>query len=260
VLVVSSDPAPSIADAVGQPVHDEEVDVDGARGCRVRQMDATLAFERFRTGYAERVDAIFDRLTGGSLNLTHDRAVMRDLLALAPPGIDELYALVTLGELLAEQRYAAIIVDPAPTGHLLRWLEMPALALSWTHRLMRIMIEYKDVAGLGDAAQELLDFARRTRALREILSDAARATVLVVANDEPLVRDETCRLIRACRERGVAVGAVVWNLATAGVDPLSDVDAPRQFVAPAASPAPRGVRALKAWCASWQPLHEDTVA
>jgi arsenite/tail-anchored protein-transporting ATPase len=260
VLVVSSDPAPSVADALGQPVSDEDVDVAGAPGCRARQMDASAAFERFRARYAERVDAVFDRLMGGSLDLAHDRAVARELLALAPPGIDELYALVTLGELLAEGRYAAIIVDPAPTGHLLRLLEMPALALSWTHRLMRLMLEYKEVAGLGDAARELLEFARRTRALRELMGDRARTTVVAVANDEPLVRDETGRLIDACRERGMDVAACIWNRATHRVAPLTGAVATRQFVAPAVSPAPRGPRALRAWCAAWRPLDENTLA
>jgi arsenite-transporting ATPase len=260
VLVVSSDPAPSVADALGQSVPDEDIDVDGAPGCRARQMDATMAFERFRASYAQRVDATFDRLMGGSLDLAHDRAVVRDLLALAPPGIDELYALVSLGEVLDDGRYAAIIVDPAPTGHLLRLLEMPALALSWTHRLMRLMLEYKEVAGLGDAAHDLLDFARRTRALRGLMADAARATVLVVANDEPLVRDESRRLIAACRERGVDVGALVWNRVTGRVAPLSEADTPRQFVAPAVMPPPRGAPALRSWCAAWRPLDEGTVA
>ena len=260
VLVVSSDPAPSVADALGQPVPDEDVDVDGAPGCHARQMDATIAFDRFRAAYAERVDAVFDRMMGGSLDLAHDRAVVRNLLALAPPGIDELYALVTLGEVLAEGRYATIIVDPAPTGHLLRLLEMPALALSWTHRLMRLMLEYKEVSGLGDAARDLLDFARRTRALRELMANPARSTVLVVANDEPLVRDESQRLISACRERGADVGALVWNRVTGAVAPLSGVVAPRQFVAPAVWPAPRGTPALRAWCATWRPLDEVTVA
>jgi arsenite-transporting ATPase len=161
---------------------------------------------------------------------------------------------------LAEGRYAAIIVDPAPTGHLLRLLEMPALALSWTHRLMRLMLEYKEVSGLGEGAHDLLDFARRTRALRELMANPAQATGLVVANDEPLVRDESRRLISACRERGIDVGALVWNRVTGAVAPLSGAVAPRQFVAPAASPAPRGTRALRAWCATWRPLDEDTVA
>jgi arsenite-transporting ATPase len=260
VLVVSSDPAPSIADALGQAVPDEDVDVDGVPGCRARQMDATRAFEQFRTTYSERVDAVFNRLMGGALDLAHDRAIVRDLLALAPPGIDELYALVTLGEVLAEGRYATIIVDPAPTGHLLRLLEMPALALSWTHRLMRLMLEYKEVGGLGDAARELLDFARRTRAVRELMEDPVRAAVVVVANDEPLVRDESVRLIRACRERRVDVGGVVWNRVSGPVIPLSGPAAPRQFVAPAVRPAPRGAPALRNWCAGWRPLNEGTVA
>jgi arsenite-transporting ATPase len=260
ILVVSSDPAPSVADALGQPVPDEEVDVEGAPGCRARQMDATLAFERFRASYADRVDAMFDRLMTGALDLAHDRAVARDLLALAPPGIDELYALITLGELLAEGRYARIVVDPAPTGHLLRLLEMPGLALSWTHRLMRLMLEYKEVAGLGEAAKEVLDFAKRTRALRELIGNPEQASILVVANDEPLVRDESRRLIEACRTRGIGVGGLLWNRITFPVSPLSGAGTPRQFVAPAASPAPRGAPALRSWCAIWRPIDEDTGA
>ncbi len=260
ILVVSSDPAPSVADALGQPVPDADIDVEGAPGCRARQMDATLAFERFRANYAERVDAIFDRLMTGALDLSHDRAVARDLLALTPPGIDELYALVTLGELLADGRYAYVIVDPAPTGHLLRLLEMPALALSWTHRLMRLMLEYKEVAGLGEAAKEMLDFAKRTRALRELMGNPERAVILVVGNDEPVVRDESRRLIEACRARGMFVGGLIWNRVTFPFSPLSGEGTPRQFEAPMALPAPQGAPALRSWCAAWRPIDEDTVA
>jgi arsenite-transporting ATPase len=260
ILVVSSDPAPSVADVLAQAVPDDDVDVADAPGCHARQMDATVAFDRFRARYADRVDAVFDRLMSGALNLAHDRAVARDLLALAPPGIDELYALVTLGELLEQGRYATVIVDPAPTGHLLRLLEMPALALSWTHRLMRLMLEYKEVAGLGEAAREVLDFAKRTRALREMMADPARTVIAVVALDEPLVRDESQRLLAACRDRGVEVGGIVWNRVTGEVPPLSGIGVARQFVAPAATPAPRGAPALRAWCAAWRPLDEDTGA
>lgn len=260
MLVVSSDPAPSVADALGQPVPDADVEVAGAPGCWARQMDASAAFEHFRASYADRVDAVFDRLMTGALDLAHDRAVARDLLVLAPPGIDELYALVTLGELLAEGRYATILVDPAPTGHLLRLLEMPALALSWTHRLMRLMLEYKEVAGLGEAAREVLDFAKRTRALRDLMGNPDRASIIVVANDEPLVRDESVRLIDACRSRGVAVTGVVWNRAALPIAPLTGKDTPRQFLAPLSSPAPRGALALRAWCSAWRPIDEETVA
>ena len=151
---------------------------------------------------------------GRGIDATHDRAILRQLLALAPPGIDELYALASLGEALAEGRFERIIVDPAPTGHLLRLVEMPALALEWSHRLMRLMLKYKDVAGLGDAAEELLGFSRRTRALEALLSDPLRAGVVLVTLDEPLVRAESLRLAAALAGTHVAVVGVVRNRVT----------------------------------------------
>jgi arsenite-transporting ATPase len=72
-------------------------------------------------------------------------------------------------------------VDPAPTGHLLRLLEMPQLALSWSHQLMRLLLKYKDVTGLGDTARELLELSRDLRALDALLRDPLRCGVIVVA-------------------------------------------------------------------------------
>ena len=108
-------------------------------------MDAAAAFARLRDEYQERIDALFDAIVASRLRRRRDRAIMRDLLSLAPPGIDELFALSLLGDALIERRFARIVVDPAPTGHLLRLLEMPAIALDWTHRLMRLMLKYRDV-------------------------------------------------------------------------------------------------------------------
>lgn len=257
VLIVSSDPAPSVTDVLEQAVGDEVVPVHGADGVFAQQLDAAAAFDGFRARYSHRVDELFGSLVRRGMSLAHDQAVMRNLLALAPPGIDELYALVTLGDLLHDDRYARVIVDPAPTGHLLRLLEMPGLALSWSHRVMRIMLEFKEVAALGEAARELLDFSKRTRALRERLADPASTTVIVVANDEPLVRDETSRLVAACRARAVHVGACVWNRASADVRPLSDPVVDRQFQSPKTVPAPRGADALRSWCATWRALERE---
>ena len=254
VLLVSTDPAPSVADALGQAVPDAETPVVGAPNVAARQMDAARAFARLRDEYQAHVDALFDGLMGGTLDAAQDRRVMRDLLALAPPGIDELYALATLGETLEEGRFDIMIVDPAPTGHLLRLLEMPALALDWSHRLLRLMLKYKEITGLGDAAAEVLAFAKRTRAVGELLRDPTRAALVCVALDEPLVRRETERLVPLVRARGVAVSGLLWNRAAASPMPLSAEPPVAQFVADAATPAPTGVDALRRWYAGWRPL------
>ena len=254
VLLVSTDPAPSIGDALGQPIGDAEMAVAGAGRLVARQMDAEAAFARLRTDYQERVDALFEGLIGRGVDVAHDRAVIRDLMTLAPPGIDELYALASLGETLEESRFDIIVVDPAPTGHLLRLLEMPALALDWSHRLLRLMLKYREVVGLGETAQELLAFAKRTRAVQALLGDPARSGLFAVALDEPLVRGETSRLVAAVHARGVAVIGLLWNRTTQVPAPLSMPGNAPQFVSASISPPPTGVDALRRWRAGWVPL------
>ena len=258
VLLVSTDPAPSLADALGETdapwaLHDEEYSPPNVPRLVVRQMDAGAAFARIRDQYQERIDALFGALVSRGVDVQHDRAILRDLLALAPPGIDEVFALSLLGDTLAERRFTKVIVDPAPTGHLLRLLDMPAIALDWTHRLMRLMLKYRDVVGLGDTAQELLDFAKRTRALEHLIHSSA-AALIVVSLDEPVVRGETERLATAVRDRGIPLPLLIWNRAHGEPAPLPAGVAPRQFFAEEVSPPPIGVQALRAWSASWREL------
>ena len=249
-LVVSTDPAPSLADALAQPIPDADTPVKGMPKLFARQMDASAAFERLRAEYQSRVDALFDALVASGVDMTHDRSIARDLLSLAPPGIDEVYALSLLSDALFKDRYACVVVDPAPTGHFLRLLEMPRLALEWSHQLLRLMLKYKDVTGLGETAQELLDFSRNLRAVDALLHDAKRCGVVLVALDQPVVRAETERLADAVRERGVAIAGVVLNRATS-TPALPTADAPVHFQAPVVDPPPVGVDALRHWSDSW---------
>ena len=193
-LLVSTDPAPSIADAFGQP------NAAWARADIEAELDDVHRASSFvRWTRPPRSLVCATRISRASMRCSRrssdaewtsraDRAIVRDLLALAPPGVDELFALSTLGDALFEGRFRRIIVDPAPTGHLLRLLEMPAIALDWSHRIMRLMLKYRDVVGLGETAQELLDFAKRTRSLEALLHDAAQCGLVFVSLDEPLVR------------------------------------------------------------------------
>lgn len=252
VLLVSTDPAPSIADALGVAVADAETPIETVPGLVARQIDAAASFARLRERFAAQVDAVFDAIMGGSIDAAHDRAVLRDLLSLAPPGVDELYALARLGESLAEGRYSRIIVDPAPTGHLLRLLEMPAVALEWSHRLMRLMLKYREAGGLGDAAGEVLAFAKRTRHLGELLRDHRRGGLVVVTLDEPLVRGESVRLVRAVRELGVDVIALFWNRSDGTHAALPAEPPVRQVEGVRRRPPPEGVDALREWTRSWR--------
>ena len=254
VLVVSTDPAASVADAIDEHIGEDATAVPGVDRLFAQQLDAEAAFARFRRSYGERVDTVFDVVLGTGSDASVDRRIARDLLELAPPGIDELYALAALGETLEQGAYSVIIVDPAPTGHLLRLLDMPELALDWSHRLMRLMLKYKDVVELGEAAAEILAFARRTRALERLLHAPERTSAVVVTLDEPLVLAETARLVDEIRIRQITVSALVWNRVRRPPLPLPGLSATDQFQAAAVDPPPRGVDALRQWFAGWLPL------
>jgi arsenite/tail-anchored protein-transporting ATPase len=256
-FLVSTDPAPSISDALEQSIGDADTVVRDGFGLHARQIDATAVFARWREEYRARVDAAFDGLLGPGLDAAHDRAVARELFALAPPGVDELYALIWLGDALSDGQYGQIVIDPAPTGHLIRLLEMPALALEWSHRLLRLMLKYRELSGSGHLSAELLAFARRTRAVGELLRDPLTAGVLVVALDEPIVRRETTRVIARVRALGNHVPAVIWNRARDLPAPLPVEPPVRQFVAAEVSPPPVGAARLVRWLEEWKTLDLD---
>ncbi|HEX5437396.1 MAG TPA: ArsA family ATPase [Gemmatimonadaceae bacterium] len=254
VLVISTDPAPSVGDALGQLVGDAATPVPDTSGLFARQLDAPAGFERFRASYRERIDGLFAEMLGGSAASSQDRAIMRELLSLAPPGIDELYALASLGETLENSDFDTVIVDPAPTGHLLRLLESPKLGLAWSHRLLRLMLKYREVVRPGAVAGELLAFSRRTRALDAMLHDPQRAMLLVVALDEPLVREETTRLVASVRALGISVGGIVWNRVTHRPSTLPSGAPPSQFAAASIEPPPHGAEGLRRWSMRWTSL------
>ena len=123
---------------------------------------------------------------------------------------------------------------------------------------MRLMLKYREVGGLGDAAGELLEFARRTRALDALLRDPARAGVVLVALDEPVVREESERLAGALRARATDLIGVIWNRVdptdVKTVMPLPAEPPVSQYLAVATMPAPIGVATLRHWAGTWHRL------
>jgi arsenite-transporting ATPase len=218
VLALSTDPAHSLGDALGQALGDDERPVAGVAGLFARELDAAAAFAARRERYRASVDEVFDALLRGSrFDVAYDRDVVRELIDLAPPGLDELFGVLSLVEaVLGRERrpYDIVVLDTAPTGHALRLLAMPDAALEWVHALLAILLKYRAVVGLGELASDLLDVARDLRELAALLRDPARTRVVVVTRPAALPRLETARLVRGLRRLGIAVGALLVNAVT----------------------------------------------
>ncbi len=258
VTLFSADPAGSLSSVL-----DAEIPEGGARlgELRVHRSEAAADLAAIREAHGAKVEEALGRLgIGGHAEL--DRRVLEALWGLAPPGIDEIAALLEM--LRATETDAVVVVDGAPTGHFLRLLEMPSTALDWSHSLMRVFLKYRVSYGLDEVVEGVLEFANRLKDLIFRLEDPARAAAWVITLPEPVVRAETSRLTRALARSGVPIAAIVTNRAEAGPpgrgrrgsrerqadgSPIPEV--PRLF-APALVKPPVGPDALLAFIHRWE--------
>jgi len=271
VLLLSLDPAHSLGDVFGAPLGDRAHQVPGGpANLHVREIDAAADLARFRETYVAAVDEAF---AGIARSAGGDRAAFRELIDLAPPGIDEVIAVADLADALTEpnSRYDIVVTDTAPTGHALRLLQTPAVLREWTQALMAILLKYREIVGAGPLASLLVQLSKRLRGLQAILNDAAQARFVVVTRAAALPAAESAGLITSLRALGIAVQAVIVNAvgtgscarcrasARAQADELARVrrtaGATGGYViieAPAEMPPPHGAAALAAWGRGWR--------
>ncbi len=276
VLLLSADPAHSLGDVLGAPLSDAPSRVAGAPpNLEARELDAARQFEAVRERYASAVDALFDRVSrgGAGVDVSADRHVVHGLIDLAPPGIDELGAVVEVADSLeapAGRGVDLVVVDTAPGGHALRLLEMPALAQDWARALMSILLKYQPVVGAGDLGAMLLKLSQGLGRLRALLADAARSRLVVVTRPAALPRAETMRMVARLRGMGIHVPSIIVNSVGRGTCRRCRAAAAAEcreiallrrspaaagtavVLAPVELPPPLGPADLRRWSAGWR--------
>jgi arsenite-transporting ATPase len=216
VLLFSVDPAHSLSDCLGQDLGHQIVAVDGVAGLDALEMEATSVLAEVSGLYAGEMREAFAAFgAGGDLQIAFDRRVMEELISLAPPGLDELMALMRLMDLVQEGRYAAYVLDLAPTGHALRLLETPALVRQWFMVLFRLLLKYQNVFSLARAGELVRQKSKQLRQVEQLLTDAERCQLLAVTIPEDLAVQETRRLLEGLARIPTRCSWVVANMVSA---------------------------------------------
>jgi arsenite/tail-anchored protein-transporting ATPase len=203
--IISVDPAHSLKDifATEPPPNNLHVET----------IDTKAKWRRFRDSLGVEISDAFSALAPRGMTIAHDEEAMRNLIEIAPPGADELFAITRLADLVADPSQAGIIVDTAPTGHFLRLLELPRAAGEWVREFMRLLLRYKDLIPPASLGEELVHASRALRELEAALHSETTA-VIVVTRPERAVVDDTKRLLDTLRERGLPIGGVIANYVT----------------------------------------------
>jgi len=225
ILIFSTDPAHSLSDAFDQAIGntlkpiDYSIDyllADGQKRDKTNlfamEINADKLFEDFKATFEQDISAMFDQFLGKGMDIRFDRQVMAELISLAPPGIDEIMALDKVMELRKENAFDLFILDTSPTGHLLRFLELPALIRDWLKSFFRLMLKYRGVVRLVRAAEKALALSRNIRMIQETLIDPNRTAFMAVTIPESLAVLELARLLSAIKSAKIPCHHVIVNM------------------------------------------------
>ncbi len=227
VLVVSTDPAHSLADAYGIELGAEPRAVrPGLEAVEVDPEARAERYERIATALASDLRAAGIRL--------EDAEVERIFAAGTPAGGDELAALDLLVEYVEDGRWDVVVFDTAPTGHTLRLFDLPevlGLALETTRSLRGQVRRIADSArrmtmgplsylgGRDDGGDELVALRDRIERAHAVITDPDRTAFRVVTIPERLAIAETERLVDRLEAAEVPVRSVVVNRVLEDPDP-----------------------------------------
>jgi arsenite-transporting ATPase len=211
-LVLSTDPAHSLAESLGVVLGPEPVDVgDGLWG---QEVHAQEEMERHWSGVQGWLGELL-------IERGIDRISAQELTV--PPGMDELFALLRLQGHHESGEWDAIVVDCAPTGETLRLLSFPDVARWWIEKVFPF--ERQLLAAARPIARSLLDIplpssevfadvqrlSEKLIAMNEILRDRTSCTVRLVMNPDRMVIGEAMRTFTYLNLYGYLTDAVIVN-------------------------------------------------
>jgi len=207
--LISIDPAHSVGDVFALQKPPDNLTVE--------TIDTRAKWSRFKESLGKEIEEAVAALTPQGFTNRHDAAVMEQLLDMAPPGADELFAIMRLSELMSDRSQSMIVVDTAPTGHFLRLLDLPETAGAWVREFMRLLLKYRSIIPAGSLAEELI---RASKALHNFTSTvrSARAAAILITRPEATVTTETVRLRSELTERHLGIAGTIANYITPSSD------------------------------------------
>lgn len=212
VRVISIDPAHSLGDAFGLRLGHAAIAL--APNLTAQEIDAEQVLEQFRADYLWELADMMSGESGNAdttLRIAYGPEGWRRIVTQSLPGIDEMLSLITLLELLETNAQDLIILDTAPTGHLLRFLEMPTAMAEWLAWIFKLWMKYQDVLGRVELMGRLRSLRQRVVQAQKKLKDPQYTEFIGVVQAQSAILAEAQRLTTSLESLGVSQRYIVLN-------------------------------------------------
>ncbi len=213
-IVLSTDPAHSLADAFNAPLGPLVAKVGDHASLWGQQLDAQDRMEDAWSDIQRYLMEVFDWA-----GLEGIRAEELSLL----PGLDEVFALSDINTYAGSGAWDVVVVDCAPTAETIRLLSLPEILSWYMDRVFPLGRKVNKVvspilgrvSGLPVADDQVFgsvsDFYAKLDGVREVLTDPDMTSVRLVVNPEKVVIAEARRTYTYLSLFGYRVDAVVAN-------------------------------------------------
>ncbi len=211
-LLISTDPAHSVSDCLGQQIGYHVVKVDGTTSLSAIEIIAEEALSAFKVAHQSELE----KLLATSTNL--DNADINELLSLSIPGIDEIMSFKAIIDFIEEGQYEKYVVDTAPTGHALRLISSPRMLDAWIKvaAKMRWKYRYLITSFAGSYKQDevdtfLLSLKKTVKRIENLLQDKAKCNFIPVCIPEAMAISETTRLLADLEDFNIKARQIIIN-------------------------------------------------
>lgn len=199
-LVVSTDPAHSLADAYGCRLGSEPSEVDTC--LHAAQIDSRALVD---TAWQDLRGRLRTALAGAGLD-----ALDAEELTVVP-GVDELLALSEVRRLAESGPWANVVVDCGPTAETLRLLALPEAVERYLERAFGASPRFGLGRKLHGVTGSVRALGEHVAALRAMLADPEVTTVRLVLTPERVVAAEARRTLTSLALRGIRVDGLIVN-------------------------------------------------
>jgi arsenite/tail-anchored protein-transporting ATPase len=221
VLVISSDPAPSLSDIFEISIGSKETKVLDLHTLYGLEISSDVVLEKWK----ERFGAEIYEVISSFADVDYDFV---DYIGTAP-GIEEEYMLSFIIDLVEDNKYDVVVWDTAPAGHTLRLLQLPHMFLKHLEAATKFymnMYSYieklKGMAKQKNSKRTLLEIIGSWEALSErivrFIRDGSITTYIIVTIPEALGVKLTERVIEEFRENMLNVENIIINHAVKDED------------------------------------------
>ncbi|HIK11057.1 MAG TPA: ArsA family ATPase, partial [Oscillatoriaceae cyanobacterium M33_DOE_052] len=219
IRIISIDPAHSLGDAFGQPLSHEPQPL--APNLSGQEIDADIVLNQFREDYLWQLAEMMSGDSGDTNNpisIAYGPPAWRQIVSQSLPGIDELLSLIEVMAQLERGEQDLIIIDAAPTGHLLRFLEMPSALSDWLAWIFKLWLKYQDVLGRVEFMGSLRQLRQKVVKAQKQLQDPEYTEFIGVMGAEPAILAEAERLTASLLAMGISQRYIVHNRYCPGVE------------------------------------------